>query len=1460
MCLLPILNRGKWGLVHGVGKQECPSIYRENDKEWRELPTSYRAKNKEQATLRFTKTLIAFWQPAFCQEVVIMARASSVMYDTIRCKNLEPSLPPAICLLDVVEKEQFPTAAARTVTDMAVLFHAPQTMYCYRVICMGGEFECKRLAKIGITAEGTLCGLAMTAEHIVVTYSSCILVYDTETYTCSRIDTTNTHYTYVDRSKVISVSEKGPVQVHSLLSTRSSPVSSCYELTDLGTWWSRAYVDSTCLVLGDQRSGMIYSEFGADTSEQRQRFRLNESDIKTADWQPQLDAVVHISHIILQLHHQAVRFYKGSAVDGHSLCLSKMKAELKKIHTIAQSLNKKGCKMYPATVLTNLDGTIVYEQQMEALTEQCNQFVCHVSFTGQVAKLFAQICQNLVAIATSSKSKKLYAPPDYIARKVAEVLVHTYKHFDDIIFNLHERKRALIQAILSCAARIGRQLAMIQASEAGVEQQDRTTLSADVNTTHEANELWAEITRTLKALQTIPTGELARAFLCTTNVSSALSRQQRQVEQLLQLDSSMRDAFAFLELCQVQLLLLQHGITETTSVDDVDIGLRALCDYADTTTDCYTRLDPGMRIEVQSRVSNYHHFIERAADTLVTETLPHDEQTARLDSIESLERINASLNQLCELRRVFPGLVASEGERKLQKLSPLIEVLLKVTDQQTPMNLYKMADARRTLKSLCQDSSIVSFHQLLANAAEAIDDVTKLIVARLQQSTADTLNLMQKITEWIESKLRSSYPPHIIGELIQTSEKYLTQLHERQSKLTGTEEDVYLGQRLQSGIDDLHQALNDMVMNSAGMLLSASDTTLETLLEAMDIFVALRDKPWLVATSRARLKQQMSRMKNLKVELLIDDIQQLLEYAVRDIRVGCIQGDTMCSVLEMELAARERLGADEKSRIEVVLNEAKDKLNMIGASGYRQHPQAHVLYDRISALINAEQQLAFVLRFHKPMFTLPTSPTTLTPTMTDISENLEMKPSAQIPQLTSDIEQAIRLRAGIYKVAQMVSPIDVEYMCLLNQAIDALDRKHSHCSVQLWRWIEAVLDYIDVSLQTPASGFENEKWQIYLQFVERLTSTIPGMNVRLHQVEKHIKLVQGTCKAEFLVRQLSALLQTASSMSLFELEQQKEWFAQEVLPNKANLDGWAQCMEEVRQSCKDRAHQSLLADLNSIRNLDLQGIPLNVVSANCLFVLCSHRLDSIAGYVDFKVYMSCLRQGESALEPPNAELFYDYYFARNSVEDYLNTQGRVQQVSNKELQAQARDQVDSVVKRVLSKPLHLTTSAASSNRPLLSRWTIREHLDMLTGLSDGVKAAAAHSIELEEYIVSVQQQLLALLPEATDDAAEEHGSLDKAHRYQLHAVTASTSGEGSCLSSTTPTSTTTASSAEPHQLSTCQLEQYLYDADDNLASSGDEYADDYNNNDNDYDYDDDNDNDDDDDDDDGSNAEDSDVD
>eukprot|EP01087_Luapelamoeba_hula_P017643 TRINITY_DN5581_c0_g1_i4.p1 TRINITY_DN5581_c0_g1~~TRINITY_DN5581_c0_g1_i4.p1 ORF type:complete len:553 (+),score=86.42 TRINITY_DN5581_c0_g1_i4:1137-2795(+) len=548
---------------------------------------------------------------------------------------------------------------------MAVLFQEPQAMYYYRVT---GQIHIvlTSLVHIDIEAEGTFCGLTMTAEHVVITYTSCILVYDTKTFTEWRINTTDNHHAFIDRYKVVSISDKGLVQFHSLLSHRLGHTSTCYSLTGSV---ARAYVDSTCIVLSDYSGDIVYSEFGADASEQRQRFCLNAFDSPAArttrisDWQLHLDGVVHINHLIIELHDQAVCFYKHLADVSHSSFVDQLKAGIKAIHVALQILNERGTSWYLASVLANLEETLVYEQQMQAMTEACNQLIDTVRLTGQVDKLFAQICQNVEAVAHSSELKELYASPDYVARKVAAVLGRTHMCFDSIISDLHDRKKALIPSIEGCAVRIEQQLATIKASVAATVHHDRSTLAADATITHEAKKLWADITRSIAVLQTLPTENLARAFDCTTGVlSPVLSQQRLQIEQLQHLDISMHDAFANLEPCQVQLLLLLHGITEHTSIEDVEIALNALRDYADITTDCYMRLSTGMRLEVQTRVKEYHDFIDSVANLLVTDTLPLNEETARLDSIKSLELLDAALNKLGKMRGLFPGLAISIGE------------------------------------------------------------------------------------------------------------------------------------------------------------------------------------------------------------------------------------------------------------------------------------------------------------------------------------------------------------------------------------------------------------------------------------------------------------------------------------------------------------------------------------------------------------------------------------------------------------------------------------------------------------------------------------------------------------------------------------------------------------------------------------------------------------------------------
>eukprot|EP01087_Luapelamoeba_hula_P019469 TRINITY_DN6454_c0_g1_i12.p1 TRINITY_DN6454_c0_g1~~TRINITY_DN6454_c0_g1_i12.p1 ORF type:complete len:386 (+),score=81.09 TRINITY_DN6454_c0_g1_i12:201-1358(+) len=346
------------------------------------------------------------------------------------------------------------------------------------------------------------------------------------------------------------------------------------------------------------------------------------------------------------------------------------------------------------------------------------------------------------------------------------------------------------------------------------------------------------------------------------------------------------------------------------------------------------------------------------------------------------------------------------------------------------------------------------------------------------------------------------------------------------------------------------------------------------------------------------------------------------------------------------------------------------------------------------------------------------------------------------------------------------------------------------------------------------------------------------VRARLSGMEKTILSFRSRQRRQARMRQMQTVLETVQLMSLFEIERQTEWlklFDDVVKANATEEALHLQCQVQVKSTLKSRLRQSLLADLYSVRNLDTRGMPINLESAQCLLQLCTHRLNALPGYIAFQAYMSCLRQGDSAEEPADAELFCDLYFAHSAAEETLSsaTQAFTNTLQKNfavmELQNQARDQVDYLVKAVLSN------SNTSSNGPVqqhgnnvtqtTSRFAIRERLDMLSGLISGLDAANGNTKELIERIGSVQKRLydvLMQIPEANNDG---HIEVDKASRYIVPVGSYLTADVGSCYNNSAALAAADATpkhAQQQQQQYTADEDEYLYDSDYDTLSSEDD--------------------------------------
>eukprot|EP01087_Luapelamoeba_hula_P019473 TRINITY_DN6454_c0_g1_i7.p1 TRINITY_DN6454_c0_g1~~TRINITY_DN6454_c0_g1_i7.p1 ORF type:complete len:1658 (+),score=292.59 TRINITY_DN6454_c0_g1_i7:32-4975(+) len=1380
--------------------------------------------------LEFTKQFVVRW-PDYQRRVEIIPRDSRHQHVFPVCGRETP----LISLFQVgSQQQQQGTNIETTNTYMAVLFPEHFVLYIYCVTyssATGIKYELLAKIQSHIKLFNPL-SMKMTRENVVVTSNSYIVVCNIPTGVVRIINTVGTQYSWVDNSKVISVSKTGLVEHYALVPS-SEPVcvfsSSCYTLQSaLERAYASFYVDSTCVAFADELGNVVYSEFGADASDQRQALLSSPSSKQNL-----FNGLVRVNQLTMELLAQVLHLYKCGGKDCHLQLVDKLQAGLETIYVVLQSAEVKDEKWYPAAVVSHLEATLHYELVLDELTTLCDQFIdSHNTTRGIDAVRFGDICRNLESVVSTCSSKQVYTPLNYGEHKVAAVLARLYKCFNRIALDLELRQIALLSASDACWARTEKQVI------------DLSNRSADLSIAKEAKALLDVIVQTRTAFENIPARQLGQVFgLVSTD--TVFAESQPHTELLKKLERSMNETCTHLELGNVRLLLLQHAITEHTFINDVQVALMLFNDYADPTTESYTRLTVEVRAEVQSRLSDYHKFIHHAAELVTTDVSLWSLDGSDMCMHKWRANIERVLSALCKMHELSPTLQVSMSERRLMKMRSLLDLLLKLERHQQgklTMNVYELADMWRMLKITHEDSDLSSFGQLQAKTAQAIALITPELDGLNKRAKAVLLDLLEELNNYISHDLHDcSY----VGKLVHIGETFLDRLNDH-LKLSNSEwQDDQMRKWLQEGIVLCTNALNSLLLNSMDLLIDDSESIchLAVLEEAIAVFTSQRDKPWVQLAAAA---QRLTRLENLKDELLLVEATTLLEAPVHYQHGGC---ETSSSILSLEVAARQQLGHGERSQMEKNLHEAKDKLNSVSTAGYCRLPQATMMNNRISALIDAERQLGYILRARKDLLQYHTpilvSIPRLTPSPDEIADNVKLKPTAQVPLLLLEISNAGLIVSNLRKSALKVSPKDAAYTELLSQAIGSLACQLAQCSEQLTVWIEAVLDHIEAILDTTTIDSDKHMGK-YLTFTDKLLAAIADMHeidfshvrARLSSMESAILAFRSVQRRQALMRQMQTVLETVQLMSLFEIEQQTEWLnliGKEIEANATDKALHLQCQVQVKSTLKSRLRQSLLADLYSVRNLDTRGMPINLESAQCLLQLCTHRLNALPGYIAFQAYMSCLRQGDSAEEPADAELFCDLYFAHSAAEETISsaTQAFANTLQKNfavmELQNQARDQVDYLVKAVLSN------SNTSSNGPVqqhgnnvtqtTSRFAIRERLDMLSGLISGLDAANGNTKELIERIGSVQKRLydvLMQIPEANNDG---HIEVDKASRYIVPVGSYLTADVGSCYNNSAALAAADATpkhAQQQQQQYTADEDEYLYDSDYDTLSSEDD--------------------------------------
>eukprot|EP01087_Luapelamoeba_hula_P018991 TRINITY_DN6221_c1_g2_i1.p1 TRINITY_DN6221_c1_g2~~TRINITY_DN6221_c1_g2_i1.p1 ORF type:complete len:460 (+),score=88.63 TRINITY_DN6221_c1_g2_i1:1008-2387(+) len=376
----------------------------------------------------------------------------------------------------------------------------------------------------------------------------------------------------------------------------------------------------------------------------------------------------------------------------------------------------------------------------------------------------------------------------------------------------------------------------------------------------------------------------------------------------------------------------------------------------------------------------------------------------------------------------------------------------------------------------------------------------------------------------------------------------------------------------------------------------------------------------------------------------------------------------------------------------------------------------------------------------------------------------------------------------------------------MTQMNEALGRKCLHLTSPLIAWIQAALDWIEPRIRDNSNNCNDIKLGIEeqcLKYVdhdnwcfatnpESFDENFENVRTRLLRIELEIKTNRGIRKRMNRISKLRNIRETVDSMSLFEIHKHAEWLTLDLIPTYISeadeeeraLYSECKCLLEACRNTREQ--HNLMADLHSIRHLDTQGIPINIFSAHCLYALCFRRMNLLPGYLDFKAFMSCMRQGELMVEPLNTKpWFYDLYFMSSTSAEQFDS---LSFPNEKELRAQACEQLDHVktILNALDPDTGGHNSCATHTSLLLSRSTLREHLDMLSGLCSGLAASFGDSVQATVLAIrSVQQRLFDLLPRATDTS--DHNvppNAENARRYALpHGATTTTASSQRAVSS-----------------------------------------------------------------------------
>eukprot|EP01087_Luapelamoeba_hula_P001459 TRINITY_DN1117_c0_g1_i1.p1 TRINITY_DN1117_c0_g1~~TRINITY_DN1117_c0_g1_i1.p1 ORF type:complete len:1632 (-),score=208.32 TRINITY_DN1117_c0_g1_i1:41-4936(-) len=1323
-----------------------------------------------QAKIQFNRYFVVCWSSATEQSIDIIPRDTRHPKIHIGYGHTVYT-SPLISLLEVEAEQQGTHLEINTY--MAVLFPGQWILviYCVTYSPVAG-IDYKKVTEMSTSQLESASSMMITREHVIISCPNMLMVCDIHARAArfAQIPHSALRCSWADSSKIISVSRTGLIEYYALVPS-SKPVcvfaSSCYDLGSAWNSWSSFYVDSMCVVFGDDSGNILYSEFGADVSEQRQAWPSS-----CSSRQNMLNGIVHVNQQTMELRDRVYHLYakEYGEKDYYPQVADQLQAGLKEIRLTLQEIHTSGQKWYPAAIISQLQATLDHELGIDNLIILCDQFVD--SGTGGInAARLADICGNLRSVELHCHPEQVYTPLKNSALKVATALSRIYKRLRSVVLDLEYRQIALLPAIDALYVHIHRQreTAVIESIH----------LSADIGTAREAYTLLKDIVNTCKAVEDIPAGQLAHVFgmQLTDTVFE-------EIQPLEKLHSSMHLLCVRLEHDFVRLRLIQHAITEQTSISDVEAALIWFRDYADPTSDSYSRLNADLRGEVLNRVSDYHKFIYQAAKLATADVSLWHRDAADIRMHEWRAEIERVLSALQKLHTISATLEVSASERKLSKMAQLLDMLLKSEVHRRgklDMNIYELADMWHMLKSMHEDVDLSSLDQLRYVTAQAIESLAPEI-NNLDKPAKALLCLLEEINDYVS---RDFYG--CLGEFVHMGEAFLERLSQQDQISYGERGNQIICKWVKEGISLGTNALNRRLLISMDSIMDDSGSTClmeaDVQEEAIAAIMSQRDKSWVIAAAA----QRMSRFETLKDELVIAKVTTILS------RYNHPDSAIISSVLAREAALWETLKPAERSQREQILLDAKAKLKSVSTAGYRCLPQASALYDRISTLIDAERQIDHLFRVRKDLLhndcTLawPSSYNlTSTPRANEISDNLELKPTAQVPQLLHETDSVRLICYNLRKSALEISSVDAAYTELLRQIIPLLDCNLARYSEQLTKWIEAILDYIELLYENVDGDTPLFKYQIFTEQVLEAISVFTQIDMsrvqgRLQRINKAIQEALISWPNRILTQRVHNLLESAHAMSIYELEQHIKWLdmMEFHIYNNAAQKLHDQSRQIATFALNSRSRRSVLADLRSVQNLDTQGIAINYVSAQCLLHLCSHHLHALPGYPGYTPYRS---------EAADAELL-DLYVAYVSTEETVSKNNQAlgsnpQCVGNMELQRAARDQVDHLVKTVLSNNINNNSSTSdtmerhSNNlaQPM-SRRAIREHLDMLSGLIIGLGSGT----DLTAEIVSVQKQLYEVLmqtPDANDDMYPD--LLDHATPQQRYFVSLD-------LRATTPT-------------------------------------------------------------------------